>query len=293
MQFLVHICGYNVETEVTEINFPHTDEDMTHATLHRADTVQRKVNKAQDSVTRIRELVSVGDTALHVAAKTQNHAAAKCLLELGASARARNSLQKTPLHCAVALATDSDDVEGENATFCTFKLLLISGAWVNSVDSEGHSALHVAAEVNATQAMAYLILHTDAHLRAKDVYGKTPLHIAAASGCVGCADILQGGYPETLDDIDDDGNSVLHIAVALKDDAAMIKVLLDFEGVDAELKNKAGKTARDIALELGKTELAEQLLEYVKVENERVSVVQGWTDIGSEYIFPTRVKGWS
>ena len=252
IQFLVRTCYFETEAEVAE--------PTGNVTSNNAG---RMLGEHDECIANRRTLVCEGDTALHIAAKFSNYRGCKRLLELGSSACAVNARRKTPLHCVVALP-QSDTV------YDIFKLLLVTGsAPVNAVDQRGHTVLHVAAEANAVQMMAFLCLHTKANKREKDFEGRTPLHVAAAAGNIECVELLQSCQPDALDDLDFEGNSVLHLAVASKNDTALVKLLLDFEGIDAELTNLPGKTAKALALEMGKAEVAKQLQSYIDLQQKR------------------------
>ena len=267
IRFLVRLCGFSLDTGIRD---DPRAESLQESELDVAGQTTRQFSKNRiHSQTRLEEIRShllIGDTGLHIAVKTGNEAVVKDLLDLGASVKATNEEGKTPLHSVVLLAAD-------NATHHThhfqhiFKLLLSYGSIVDAVDSQNNSVLHMGASANAAKVLAYLMLHTHADIRGKNREGMTPLLVAVQAGHVRCVDLIQGSHPQSLDDVDSHGNSVLHLTAYLDDWSEIARVLLDFEGADADLKNKQGKTAKDIALEMGKPELAELLEKYVAAEN--------------------------
>jgi len=268
MHLLVRLCNFDVAKGITLLT---ATERMNLANPHSGhEESERQLAQAEKHMSNINQsLLCANDTALHIASNTGNDHATQCLLQLGANSRAINSDKKTPLHCAMALAQDSDDILADGSHHHIFKMLLANGAKVNAIDTEGRTVLHVGAEANAVQALAYLMLHTHVDVRAKDVKGRTPLHTAVAFSNVRCVDIIQGSFPETLDDVCFQGNSALHVAVQLQDWQQIVKVLLEFRGIDAELRNNEGKTAQDLAIEMGRSDLADQLQNYIDVEQRK------------------------
>jgi len=268
IRFLVRLCGFGMETGIQN-EAPTMSPQESELDVAGRATGQFSKNSmhTRTRLEEIRSRLNIGDTALHIAVKTGNEDAVKDLLDLGASVKATNDESKTPLHCVVLLAAD-------NATHHThhfqhiFKLLLSHGSIVDAVDNQENSVLHLGASANAAKVLAYLMLHTHVDIRGKNKEGMTPLLIAVQAGHVRCVDLIQGSHPQALDDVDSRGNSVLHHTAYLEDWSEIARVLLDFEGADAELKNMQGKTAKDIALEMGKPELAALLENYVLAEKK-------------------------
>ena len=246
--FLVRIAGFDIAQGVTA----QSREDHTTAGGH---------------IYAIRAMCCTGDTALHVAVKAGSAVACKRLVNLKANVRAVNSVGRTPLHDAVAVQGLWSENESNGGPASTFKLLISAGAPVHAVDADGQTALHVAAAFNTVYALAYFMVHTNMDVSAQDLKGMTALLIAVKHGNLEAVKMLQGVNPSVLDDVDFEGNSALHIAVRLKDDQEMIQ-LLDLQCLNTELKNKAGKTAEELAVEAGKSGLAEKLREYAKIHEK-------------------------
>ena len=255
IRFLVWQCKFHPEKGVSEA-LPYHEN---------AFSVEK-----QDCMKLVQNIVTVGDTPLHIAVKAGSVHAVNVLLEIDSSVKVVNADGKTALHCVVEKATDDHDFHNDKSIYHKiFKMLLTKGAKVNAVDKDGRTVAHAAASANSVQTLAYLSLHTNANVRAKDSRGKTPLHVAVESGCTRCVDVIQSSHPETLDDLDFDGNSVLHAAVALDDYQEIVQVLVKFQGVDAEIRNHAGKTAVDVAEENGKMHLANILRQYSEAEQSK------------------------
>lgn len=84
--------------------------------------------------------------------------------------RARNALEKTPLHYAVTYRQPE-----------AIAMLIANGAEVNAKDDTGLTPLHVAAILGRLDE-AQLLLDAGADLAARDGFGDTPLHSAALHG---------------------------------------------------------------------------------------------------------------
>uniref|UniRef100_A0A5S6R4I2 ANK_REP_REGION domain-containing protein n=1 Tax=Trichuris muris TaxID=70415 RepID=A0A5S6R4I2_TRIMR len=108
-----------------------------------------------------------GQTALHYAA-SKNHADIVCaLLENGAYAGAKDKLGATALHRAASKG-NSGVVE---------KLLANKDCLINSADSEGNTALHLACDEGRRQ-VAVMLVKEGATLDLKNKEEKTPLDLA-------------------------------------------------------------------------------------------------------------------
>jgi hypothetical protein len=66
-------------------------------------------------------------------------------------------------------------------------------AQVDALDNEGASAAHKAAFYGKSKTL-YLLYTHGANVKARDLYGTTPLHNAAFSGSYECCSILIQGY---------------------------------------------------------------------------------------------------
>ena len=181
--------------------------------------------------------LSVGDTALHVAARTQNTAAIKLLLSSPfTNDRITNSHSDAPLH--VAVSTLNPDI---------VKAFLENDKIEIPVKGKrGRTPLHLAAELDfvdglkvineivlaqvATQGCQYAKFR----LCAKDDDGVTPIHYAARCGSAAALDYMIGvcsghGYPveAVLHFLDEENSTPLHAAVAAGH-VGVVEVLLKY-----------------------------------------------------------------
>ena len=61
------------------------------------------------------------------------------------------------------------------------KILIEYGSQIESICNEGQTPLHLAATIGNSEIVKHMIFHGAAYLEAKDGYGNTALHFAAAA----------------------------------------------------------------------------------------------------------------
>ena len=148
---------------------------------------------------------------------------------------AQNTLKAEPL-----VEDDSDDINfselgeeaGVDATPDTRKLLydiqIFLQEGLSTNDDMWMTPLHKAAENGYLEAV-HTLINAGAKISSRNKKGQTPLHLAAAEGCEGCAQALmmmgnfwdcyhkpereEKGWPMYRNIIDYDGNTALHYAV--------------------------------------------------------------------------------
>ena len=144
----------------------------------RAEKVREALAKAPDSVNS----VSVdGWTPLHLAAFFGCRDSMEVLIAAGAklNERSNNAMQNMPLHAAAA---------GRNAD--VVRLLLERGAWVNSRQHGGWTALHAAAQ-NGDIELAQLLIAAGADVAARADNNQNPLDLALTKGHQQMVEILE------------------------------------------------------------------------------------------------------
>lgn len=143
-----------------------------------------------------------GHTALHHAVRQANLGAVEVLLRVGCDAEMRAPGGVTPLMLA----------SGHGGNAAVAEMLLQAGASVNSVDTRGRTALHVACSVGQKAVVDLLLTH-GADCAAVDAFGLTPTMQAAARGHAGVAlSLLQ--YWAKRDELVSTTSSVLHCAAS-------------------------------------------------------------------------------
>ncbi len=156
----------------------------------------------------------------------------KILLAAGAKIDAANKIGEQAIHWSGMKET----------------LFLISkGAKVDAEDAFGRTPLHHRADdVNSKDYlnMINLLLDKGTNVNHRDKEGATPLHVAAAKGNVkGISLLLKRGANVNAQNIN--GNTPLHIAYFSKRPSS-IKSVLILGGADQSIKNKNGRTPKEI-----------------------------------------------
>uniref|UniRef100_A0A671Z2K3 Ankyrin repeat and SOCS box containing 15b n=1 Tax=Sparus aurata TaxID=8175 RepID=A0A671Z2K3_SPAAU len=126
----------------------------------------------------LEELTEDGDTALTLAVEAGLVANVKMLLLHGASPHSTNSRNESPL--LIAVRQQSYDMVAS---------LIMGGAFVEQVCHSKRTATHEAAKVGCTDILMLLLRH-GAKVTARDIYGVTPLGIAAEFSNSQALDIL-------------------------------------------------------------------------------------------------------
>lgn len=120
-------------------------------------------------------------TALHLAADEGNVECVTLLLSKGADAKVKNHRGFTPLH----LAARTSSLE------CVELLLRDGNAEANTEDFDHRTPLHAAiGKADSAFDIIELLISWGANVNAKDVYGFTPLHLAALDGLAHCVELL-------------------------------------------------------------------------------------------------------
>lgn len=120
-------------------------------------------------------------TALHLAADDGNVECVTMLLAKGADAKVKNHRGFTPLH----LAARTSSLE------CVELLLRDGNADPNAKDFDQRTPLHAAVgKADSAFEIIELLISWGANVNVKDVYGFTPLHLAALDGLAQCVELL-------------------------------------------------------------------------------------------------------
>jgi ankyrin repeat protein len=218
------------------------------------------------------------NTPLHVAARAGPTEVVTLLLARGADVNAANYQQETPLHWAT-LGNRHGVVE----------LLLRRGGRVDPRQSYGRTPLLLVARETGNLEMARRLLDAGADVNARDRFGSTPLELSAWRGFRDVVDLLldrgatvpadaraagemlamaaerglerlfrllSGRVPVPTGD---DGAAMLR-AAAGGGSAAIVGILVG-RGLDANARDRYGRTALHYAAENGRTEAVRLLLE--------------------------------
>jgi len=162
-----------------------------------------------------------------------NFAMSTMLLNRGADPNLKNGSGSTPLHMTVLLRTD---VSGA-------RLLLDRGAVIDPRDRAGNTPLMLSVE-SADRVFSELFLGDDADIFAKNNKGLTPAEGALSYGSEVSAWFFTD---QRLNQTDNEGRSVLHLAVSMSAEPETLKVLLD-AGSLPDLRDSNGDSALHYAV---------------------------------------------
>jgi ankyrin repeat protein len=193
---------------------------------------------------------------LHMASLSQSgeaqaRAIVELLLERHADVNACTNADVTPLHLAACTGSAS-----------LVKLLLASGARINSTTVDGRTALHMAMRASFAapgkgEAVWRALLEAGAEVNAKDGNGWTPLHVAAYCGWRKPIKFLvaQGADVNTTTEFQ--RQTALHLAAS----EGWLDVVTDLveAGADVTLADADGRTAAILASDKGHTAVSEYL----------------------------------
>lgn len=136
-------------------------------------------------------------------------------------------------------------------------LLAKKGASAVKLDSEGKSALHVAATRGQTDCLSVLLSH-GADLSVTDAAGFNPLHLAAKNNHVECCKkLIQGKCP--VDAVDSSGKTALHHAAA-SGKIQTIQLLCELKS-PVNLKDADGLTPLLLSAKHGHADVCSTLLD--------------------------------
>jgi ankyrin repeat protein len=195
-----------------------------------------------------------GRTSLHYAAEYGYSAVAKLLIQLGANVNARDNAGNTPFRYVIG------SLFGwyKPTHYDVAKLLLENGACaeVNAMGKFGRTPLHLASASGCADFVKLLIKY-DAKVNVSDIFGYTPLHYAAAAGDLPIlAEIIEEelnifeGFPRALEYTD------------------IVEVLL-IHGANVNAKNNMGVTPLHIAVSSGDVKIVKMLIKYGAYVNAR------------------------
>ncbi|HET9642096.1 MAG TPA: ankyrin repeat domain-containing protein, partial [Burkholderiaceae bacterium] len=260
---------------------PNLKNALGWTAIHYAADVGNSevIDSTSEYVENVDALTKEGHTALALAVKKRHLGAARSLLNLGATPSHRDQLGMTLFHLA-ALDGDSELIE-------------LMGAYVKSIDElteDGETALALAVENGSTDAVRKL-LQLGASPSHRNEPGLSLFHRAALDGAAELIDLM-GKYVKDVDELNDDGDTALALAVEVGSTDAVRKLLelgaspshrddelgfTLFHGValdgnlelidlmgqyieDVDELTDDGKTALDLAVKMGHPDAARRLL---------------------------------
>ncbi|MDC7235830.1 MAG: ankyrin repeat domain-containing protein [Spirochaetales bacterium] len=207
-----------------------------------------------------------GNTALHEIVYWNSLNLAELLIDSGADLNRKNLLGRSPFYeavingdfemCSYLIKQGADletrDNSGKTPLFETIisgnpalmELLVSQGSSIQKRDNQGNTPLHAAVIVDNTEAVEYLF-NLNADIFATNKNNASPLTLVIRKGSEYVDAFM------TLENInarDNNGNTALHIAAAMKASVGTLQVLID-KGGDKEARNNKGQRPYDRAVE--------------------------------------------
>lgn len=187
-----------------------------------------------------------GNTLLHHAIQNNHFRLAKILLELNADLNQANFELNTPLHFASL-----------NQCVGMTQLLLEYHANINIANYYHNTPLHLAVDFGENLATVECLIKKGAYIDQVDENFRTALHIASINGNLPMLrKLITLGAKETV--VDNHGNTLLHTA-AMHGNQSIIEYLLD-RGADIEARDVANATVLHVALKAGNFSCVDFLL---------------------------------
>lgn len=229
-------------------------------------------------------------TALHAAVSSwwPSSKKTKLLLEAGADVHAVDLLKKSAIHYAVERTEVSRKDSQE--TLDIINLLSDNGISTNAIDLIGNTPLHIAAMNGHGPAILERLIELNNDINQKNLYGETPLTLAATNNrelsakyllskgakldltssiCLDKPSIILKKLKDTdsIDISDSAFNTLLHYAVT-RGSLSIIKILIE-KGVMLNAFNKFNSTALDIAQSKDPKEMKETI-EYLELKGAKL-----------------------
>jgi ankyrin repeat protein len=189
----------------------------------------------------VNEQNKYGDTALHLAIKGENRTAVKELLKRDdVDVNLKNNKNVTALHYASLW---------KNIPVELFRVILEKSTDINAQADNGKTALHVAIIGKNRTAVEELLKHKDVDVNLNESnYNLTALHFACRWNDmpIDLFRIILEKSADVVNAQDKNGNTALHLAIALENRTA-VEELLKRDDVKVNVKNKKDRTVLHLA----------------------------------------------
>lgn len=180
------------------------------------------------------------------------------LLSHGANAKARSDDGWTTLHYASSSGGRIRSPTKAKKHADVIRLLIDAGADINAKENNpenmyltddgdfgGRTALHLASENKHSTGDVEVLLRAGADVNARNVYGRTPLHLASMKGYVATVTKLLEYRADVNAKDEDEGDTPLILAVGSGNIPTVLKLIE--AGADMNAKDFEGNTAMDVA----------------------------------------------
>jgi ankyrin len=190
---------------------------------------------------------SKGNSALHLAAKSDCADACEILLSAGVPIDTPGEMKAHALHFAAC-----------SGGFESARSLLRLGASASATDADGKTPLHKAAEKQNLECVNLLLENAPGILELQDRWEQTALHLAASVGDTDIVERLLAGHAN-IEARDSWGQTPLMVASAAGQMEAVMSLLE--HGASITTANNNGATALHVAAEQGHIEIIGLLID--------------------------------
>ena len=247
--------------------------------LHEAakSGCSRRVNALLEAGANVHAIDRFGRTALHIAAQGGHCSVFTSLLNAGANLKEQDRHGRTPLHLSAKIGS---------LTSCEILIVKSSSSgqgsifdYVNAKDNEGLTAMHHCSyEGSGTAEILQYLITAGADVASLDMYGRTPLHYAAASMNLQCVVFLVNQMGNGINSKDKSGCTALHQAAAKDSDGRCLEYLLSHKA-NPWICDLQGYTALHYAASNGNVHATMTLIEHESEEsdiNSEVAIPQSY-----------------
>lgn len=238
---LLRLLDHDKQGEEEQKNQIHL-KSLQEAAIHGSVQLLSQIHKENPQIFRSPEISSMPENPLHAAALLGHLEFARKLLSINPElSKSLNSNGSSALHLAAAKG---------NATMVK-ELILADSSMCGALDGDGRIPLHLAAIKGRAAVLEELLRAEPAAAAALTGGGESCLHLCVKYNRLPAMKaILQ--FLERDDRLvdwkDQNGNTVLHLAVAKKQ-IEIVKYLIDNTRIEKEARNANGLTALDLLLQ--------------------------------------------
>ncbi|KAH6804714.1 hypothetical protein C2S51_032961 [Perilla frutescens var. frutescens] len=239
---LLRLLDHDKQVEEEQKNQIHL-KSLQEAAIHGSVQLLSQIQKENSQIFRSPEISSMPENPLHAAALLGHLEFARKLLSINPElSKSLNSNGSSALHLAAAKG---------NATMVK-ELISADSSMCGVLDGDGRSPLHLAAIKGRTSVLEELLRAEPEAATALTSGGESCLHLCVKYNRLPAMKVvlqfLEREDDRLVDWKDQNGNTVLHLAVAKKQ-IEIVKYLIDNTRIEKEARNANGLTALDLLLQ--------------------------------------------